>query len=337
MRSKHYEDFFLYGLRDGKVVHIKDVPNGIACGCICPNCEEPLVAHNNPHNKKAAHFRHHSLVDCMFAYESALHLAAKALIEETKSLIVPEVTFGLSEMAVDYQYISEVTKSRGTKKGIKKHVKKRKVEFDTVELEKGHGDFRPDLRCTKGDRVLYVEIAVTHFIDDVKRAKIREANIPVLEIDISDELLISKEADMERLKEIITRGDISYMKWINNPKQEKLREALRDTEVDIAHYINHYSSYLKTYGRDYMIYNCPIHKEHRFVNLYEECSTCKYFCDRYMATHSEDGKLLHRIETHIGCLGHRANQFDDYVAERQPIKQERESFRIPDLEKEKQK
>ncbi len=50
-----------FGLRDDILVHISQVQQGLACGCVCPQCKKPLVArsgsvlvHHFAHYRKAA-------------------------------------------------------------------------------------------------------------------------------------------------------------------------------------------------------------------------------------------------------------------------------------------
>ena len=66
---------------EGKLVHIDSVPNGNACGCICPACKMPLQARNAGQIREH-HFAHQSGVDCPHAYESILHLLAKEKIQK---------------------------------------------------------------------------------------------------------------------------------------------------------------------------------------------------------------------------------------------------------------
>lgn len=41
----YYEEVFSWAENaEEKMVHVDTVPNGIRCGCICPNCYEQLVA-----------------------------------------------------------------------------------------------------------------------------------------------------------------------------------------------------------------------------------------------------------------------------------------------------
>ena len=42
----------------GKMVHVDDVPRGLACGCVCPCCREKLLARHG--DIKEHGFAHHS-------------------------------------------------------------------------------------------------------------------------------------------------------------------------------------------------------------------------------------------------------------------------------------
>jgi competence CoiA-like predicted nuclease len=68
----------------------RQVPLGKACGCICPSCKSPLVAKNALNNHRIPHFAHASGENCVHGRESAIHLAAKQLIEEHHKLYIPE-------------------------------------------------------------------------------------------------------------------------------------------------------------------------------------------------------------------------------------------------------
>ena len=45
--------------------------------CNCAHCKHPLVAKNNPNNKKITHFAHKSGKECDGAIENLLHFSAK--------------------------------------------------------------------------------------------------------------------------------------------------------------------------------------------------------------------------------------------------------------------
>ena len=69
----------------GRAKHVREVPTGLACNCVCPGCGEPLEAVNAqaPRYKKRPHFRHvaHSeLPGCADrALLAALHESAPAM------------------------------------------------------------------------------------------------------------------------------------------------------------------------------------------------------------------------------------------------------------------
>lgn len=82
MKPKHSAFRLTYACDiDGVLWDIEDVPNGNACGCICPACGEPLMAKNQG-TVRMHHFAHQSGTECEYAYESMLHILAKDKIRE---------------------------------------------------------------------------------------------------------------------------------------------------------------------------------------------------------------------------------------------------------------
>ena len=69
-------------------------------------------------------------------------------------------------------------------------------EIERVELEKRCNDIVPDIVVYAGGKQLFIEIYVTHAIDEVKLQKIVSANISTIEIDLSN---ISEDVTPERL------------------------------------------------------------------------------------------------------------------------------------------
>ncbi|AXE37031.1 competence protein CoiA family protein [Chromobacterium phragmitis] len=62
-----------FGLKDGVLVEVGEVSQGLACGCICPACRGPLVARHGQIN--IHHFAHHSRASCTEAMGQAMLLA----------------------------------------------------------------------------------------------------------------------------------------------------------------------------------------------------------------------------------------------------------------------
>ena len=89
-----------YGIRDGKIVHISDIPrdqNGLACNCTCPGCRTSLQARIG--TKKQKHFAHNNESrDTASAQQTALHMLAKEIIEKEKQIFVPGATVTKDEI-----------------------------------------------------------------------------------------------------------------------------------------------------------------------------------------------------------------------------------------------
>jgi len=80
---------FLYAEKDGKIIHVDSVPNGLDCGCICPHCRRKLCAHQG---KWQNHYFAHR-IDCgedkEACYNVTLYKLAEQIIQTKKCIHVP--------------------------------------------------------------------------------------------------------------------------------------------------------------------------------------------------------------------------------------------------------
>ena len=157
----------IYALKGGNIVSIADVPSGKKCGCVCPACGDELIARKG--QKRMHHFAHRSNEDCEYGYESSLHLAAKDILSRAKKMVIPPVyvEFPQSSKSKQLLYLEK------------------KISFDHVELEKRFDDIIPDIVVYSGDKYFFIEIYVTHPIDDEKLKKLKGKKISTIEIDLS--------------------------------------------------------------------------------------------------------------------------------------------------------
>jgi len=209
----------------GEPVNIKDVAKGLACACRCACCGAQVIAKQG--KAKVWHFSHINAEECDGGYESAMHLAVKKLIETERAVFLPACAVLRHPQAVDipvqarttltvhsdekptcfdvWEYSTRQTAAKLIRGiyGMERigfcDIPARRIEFDTVIAEQNEGNIRPDLIGMVGNRKLYIEIAVTHFIDDVKLAKIRDRGISTVEIVIPP----MDEMDWEKLREIV--------------------------------------------------------------------------------------------------------------------------------------
>lgn len=183
----------------GKVIHISQIDdshNGLACNCTCPICGERLIARKG-HGGKTPHFAHQQDSPCThpeYIKQSNIHAMAEQVFLEEKEICLPSVSLQAGN------YIAHFFPG-----GI--------WQIGEVQLEKKISDFIPDIILKKGDEILLVEIYVTHAVDDTKRKKIFEANLPVIEIDLSEFVHDKMTKDDLRLH----LQESARKKWIHLP------------------------------------------------------------------------------------------------------------------------
>lgn len=197
------EHFLTYAIDKDtrRLVSVKDVKNGLACNCICPNCGADLVARQG--KVRIPHFAHHNDDErsCSHeaAYESQIHQLSKEIIASTCEVAVPSFSYQGKVVLEEYCF-----------------------HFESVELEKEfENGLRPDcvgiFKGKNGKRhaPIWIEINNTHAVDDEKKAQIVKDGIFCLEIDVSQ---VSQDETID--KEKLTRfllNDASNRRWINYP------------------------------------------------------------------------------------------------------------------------
>lgn len=199
-----------FALRDGELMHVDEVANGLGCGCLCPSCGEALIAKQG--TKSAHHFAHKGGGDCKGGLETALHLAAKAILCKEMSMRLPELT--VTEDAADsLDRIHKASRSIASKM----------VLFDEVIHEVRLSGVVPDILAKKDGRTLLIEIAVHHFVDEIKLGRLREMNVACVEVDLSGMI---DGWTWDSLRAALVEGGESKV-WIYNPRELDLRAAAR--------------------------------------------------------------------------------------------------------------
>lgn len=264
-----------FGLKDNKLVEVSQVERGLECGCVCPACGHKLIARKG--DRTVHHFAHHKSAECVGALETALHLAAKDILDRHKKIRIPEV---IATIGVGYgepiQLYTEQT-----------------LQFGKVYLEKRLGEIIPDIIVEVNGKQLFLEIAVTHFIDEVKKAKLEQLNISTLEIDLSK---LDRQITLNELETILIDG-LENKTWIYNSKQFAFRNEI------------------KKFGKEHKIVrrgiashidNCPlparVWKGKPYANLIDDCFYCEYYFD----SRGDDGNS----HSYLTCVGHAKAQIN---------------------------
>lgn len=183
----------VYGLRDGKLIHIKSAANGAACGCVCPECGDRLIAKQG--SIRAWHFAHESNLACVTAPETALHKMVKQKLLEAEGISLPPLLHLFKcELVV---FVNGET-----------------VEPALIDDERSFGTVTPDIYVKTVDgREFFIEIYVTHAVDDEKIEKLEKIGIPTLELDFSE---TPRDISPEQLDAAITKA--FYLgNWVYHP------------------------------------------------------------------------------------------------------------------------
>ena len=212
-----------FGLRDNLVLNVHDLSvdeRGKACNCVCPGCGKPLIARMG--SKNQWHFAHDGdACNIAAAQQTALHMLAKEIIENSKRLLFPGI-----EIKRD-NYIDDVDDYR-VQARIPKTVEYRKASVfscDSVSLERKISNIVPDIIVTTKGRSCLIEIAVTHFVDEKKEHKVKEIGLPLFEIDLSD--LYNSEFSRADLAEAVL-FDPNNRAWVYNPLYDEAEKWAED-------------------------------------------------------------------------------------------------------------
>lgn len=192
-----------YGLKNGKIIHISEISEsqrGLKCECVCPVCHEPLQARIG--TKRTKHFAHNS--NCPTATETALHMMAKDIILNNRQILLPHVKFAYKIIKPSIYF-----------------------KYNRAEAEVAMKGIKPDLMISDGKNTLYIEIVVTHDVDEDKYEKIKTMNISVLKIDLEEYYYTYlQEGTYKHLEnQIVHQKD--NKQWVNN---KLLNKAIDDYE-----------------------------------------------------------------------------------------------------------
>lgn len=200
---------------NNQLVHVDSVEKGSACQCYCPHCKSPLDAKNGGEIREH-HFAHAHGHYCEGAYESALHLLAKQIIQEEGGIMLPDFEDGSRPSGF---------------------VQLRDVKVERMDEKYG---IKPDVEGIMPDgRRLLIECLVTHKVDGKKYRTIIDNGLLCVEINMK-----WYELDKKVLREFLTQ-DTDRRQWITlrerknpsgdfgsfyqrNPRFDKAKGLLKD-------------------------------------------------------------------------------------------------------------
>lgn len=238
-----------FGLKEEKLVEISQVERGLACNCFCPSCGEKLIARKG--ESKIDHFAHYQTKECAYGLETALHMAAKEILNRHKVITIPpEQTF-----IGEFQRIPTMLNAQ------------KNLQFDKVYLEKRLENIIPDIIIEINGKPIMIEIYVNHRIDEEKLKKIKKLNISTIEINLSKYDRQLSMADLE----IEVLYNIENKKWIYNSNIHSFQ-----------YKISKYNRRIKVIELEKKLWvtECPLPESKINCNsiayIHTQCFECKY-------------------------------------------------------------
>lgn len=176
------------------LVQISEVESGKHCDCICLSCGTPVIA--NKGKVKRHHFSHSPIEfnpnNCSYGLETELHLLAKQVIKDSKSLYVPMYTL--------------------------KHYEDRAINstlpLTDTKMEASLVGKIPDVTGLVDGETIAVEIAVTHPCPPVKANHFKEQGIYCVELDLSHIEYSENDLTLEGVSELLK---VAKVRWLAVP------------------------------------------------------------------------------------------------------------------------
>jgi hypothetical protein len=247
-----------FGLKGHLLISVDKVDQGLSCGCTCPACGGLLIAKKG--RKQVHHFAHYRNTECKGALETVLHLKAKEILFQSRSIVLPPVFL--------HRQTTPLYRAR-------------LIHFDKAQLEQGMNGVVPDVILIAGSKQIIVEVMVSHGTDIRKLKKLRGLGIPAIEVNVIQ--MYNNIAEQGKLltsalfeKKLI--HEVRYKSWLFNTKKEGMEYRLRKSAATKKVVCRYYKRY-----RNYYVSDCPLrcrsgqshlYRTFYYANVLQDCAAC---------------------------------------------------------------
>lgn len=170
-------------------------------------------------------FAHHGAAGTHACLEAAIHAAGKQALLDANGLFVPRYEIEVVDRSAEGEIIRLTSEMSAA----------RRVRFDRSQAEVAIQGVRPDVVGYRGNRILLVEIFVTHRVDESKQRKLDEQGLPALEIDLSDLPSRGAALGLDAVRQRVV-DDPDHKRWLVHPgtlvAQAKLRAELAELTAE---------------------------------------------------------------------------------------------------------
>lgn len=196
---------------DGSPTSIEDVPSGLACQCTCFACKEPLVARKGAIRRWSFAHQSTGMSECEWAAETALHYAMKEIIAQEQMIFVPDLVISGELIASYGESVKRTARTPG-----------KLVRLDSVDVEFSVHPIRPDVVAYAGTHRLFIEVFVTHGVDERKLQRIRELNASAIQIDLRRH---ERTVDRQSLRKLLLEA-CGEKTWLFHAKKNRFEADL---------------------------------------------------------------------------------------------------------------
>ncbi|HQU79515.1 MAG TPA: competence protein CoiA family protein [Azonexus sp.] len=220
----HYQ-FFALDAADN-IRSVDEVANGAACDCHCSECGGDLEAKQGPIRRW--HFAHARDTGCSGGAETALHLAAKRLLLESRSLVVPEISIVRTATLPDGR--------RGRGVAVRPAGQ---LAYSAAQAEVPMANIQPDIVLETAFGPVLVEITVTNGIKREKHGKLLMLGLPALEVTLQLARSLKRDPDTHvqawaELRQVLIESLLGKAWLVDLEKPRLNAEATAAAELDAA-------------------------------------------------------------------------------------------------------
>lgn len=220
----HYQ-FFALDVADN-IRSVDEVANGAACDCHCSECGGELEAKQG--FIRRWHFAHARDTGCSGGAETALHLAAKHLLLENRSLVVPGISIVRTVTLPDSR--------RGRGVAIRPAGK---LAYSDAQAEVPMADIQPDIVLETAFGPVLVEITVTNGIKREKHGKLLMLGLPALEVTLRLARSLKRDPNIHieawaELHQVLIESLLGKVWLVDLEKPRLSAEATAAAELDAA-------------------------------------------------------------------------------------------------------
>lgn len=191
---------------------------------ICSECGKELIPKMGEIN--TWHFAHKIKSNCAGGIQTSLHKYAKELIRRSNYVVLPDLSiyeycnYNFDKINYIDKINAYIEKDRDNIYYLNKSlINRNKYLYTWISNEKKIENFIPDCLVEVKGKALAIEILVTHEVDNIKKEKVKNANIDMIEIDLSyfeEDYKLEQEFNLDEY--ILEKTDRSwiYKTYINN-------------------------------------------------------------------------------------------------------------------------